>query len=212
MCWRIFVTSLKNVSIITFYTCLGHLSFSGRGRSSVEFYLQHLPVFSPPEHRLHSNDKCAGWQGLCEDRSEDGHQQGGWMQGVGRTWEGTLQKARGRWGSWEGTVQVPSFLQSKGGKGARNKNAVRWQLWSAFGTSLVLDTTFPAALQGWKLLCYHKSHAKGCTHLLGASIWVVTPFLGTKQGKLIKLLQYHTALVLGSDPTDKCSACKHLTK
>lgn len=83
MCWRIFVTSLKNVSIITLYTCLGHLSFSGRGRSSVEFYLQHLPVFSPPELCLCSNDRSAGWQGLWEGRSEDGHQQWGLDAGSG---------------------------------------------------------------------------------------------------------------------------------
>lgn len=211
MCWRIFVTSLKNVSIITLYTCLGHLSFSGRGRSSVEFYLQHLPVFSPPELCLCSNDRSAGWQGLWEGRSEDGHQQWGLDAGSGEDMRRDTAESKRE--VRELRRDSPgALLPAEQGKGARNKNAVRWQLGSAFETSPVQDTTFPAALQGWKLLCYHKGRAKGCTLLLGASIRVVTLLLGTKQGKLIKLLQYHTALVLGSDPTDKCSACKHLTK
>lgn len=41
-----------------------------------------------------------------------------------------------------------ALLPAEQGKGARNKNAVRWQLGSAFETSPVQDTTFPAALQG----------------------------------------------------------------
>lgn len=40
------------------------------------------------------------------------------------------------------------------------------------------------------------------------------PVLGykTRHMRLVKLFQYYTALVLDSDPTDKCSACKHLIK
>lgn len=73
------------LSIIALYTGLGHLSFSGRGRSSVKFYLWHLSVFNPPEHCLHRGDECVRWPGLWEGRWEHGHWWGGWMQEVGRT-------------------------------------------------------------------------------------------------------------------------------
>lgn len=133
-------------------------------------------------------------------REWGGHEKGHCREQEGGEWAG------------KGQFRCPPSCRAEGRKGGHNKNMVRWQLWLAFETSFVQDTKFPAALQGWKLLCYHKGCAKGCTLLLGGSKWVVTQFLGTKQGKLAKLLQYHTALVLDSDPTDKGSACKHLIK
>lgn len=147
----------------------------------------------------------------------EGRDKMGTSEGVGcREWgEDEKRHCREQEGAeWAGKGQFrcPPSCRAEARKGGHNKNMVRWQLWSAFETSLTQDTTFPAALQGWELLCYHRGRAKGCTLLLGANIGILTLFLGIKQGKLAKLLQYHSALVLDFDPTDKGSACKHLTK
>lgn len=170
----------------------------------MKLYLQHPPVFSPAEHGLHRGDECVGWQGLWEGRA-------GIRWAGCREWEEDEERhcreQEGAEWAGKGQFRCPPSCRAEARKGGHNKNMVRWQLWSAFETSLMQDTTFPAALQGWELLCYHKGHAKGCTLLLGANIGIVTLFLGTKQGKLAKLLQYHSALVLDFDPTDKGSAC-----